>query len=208
MSDAVTVGAALLVAGPVIGALCLMDPRFFGVWTMPRLEHLAFVAAHRLAWRMVNAGFIVATVLTAAGLSTLSAALDLDGDPRAVVVAGAVGYAIAGVLWCAILAIRNRTTPLLAEMVADGRQTEPAESVLGAAIGGLFAAFVLVMGLSIIAVAAGLAIGGIVGAPVAWIAGLFAGVAIASQIATGDTIPAVLYLPTLLLGLGQLLGWT
>lgn len=206
MPDAIRVGAALLVAGPIIGALCLMDPGFFRVWSMPRLERLAFVAAHRRAWRMVNVGFVIATVLTASGLSAVCASLDLAGGPGATAVAGTVAYAISGALWCVVLAVRNRTTPLLADLVARGQPTEPAESILGAALGGLFAAFVLTMGTSIIAVAVGLAAGGAVAAPVAWLAGLGAVAAIASQILTGDTIPAVLYLPTPLLGVALLLA--
>jgi hypothetical protein len=208
MPDALTIGAALLVAGPVIAALCLMDPGFFKVWSMPRLEHLAFVAAHRRAWRMVNLGFVVATVLTGAGLSAVSGTPDLGGGSAAMVVGGTFAYGIAGVLWCVVLAIRDRTTPLLAELVAGGQPTEPAEAVLGAALGGLFGVFVLTMGAAIIAIAAGLATGGAVAAPVAVIAGLIAATAIAAQILTGDTVPAVLYVPTLLLGVALLLGWS
>ena len=208
MPDAVTVGAALLVAGPVIAALCLMNPGFFRVWSMPRLEHLAFVAAHRRAWRMVNLGFVVATVLTGAGLSALSVTPDLAGRSGAILAGGTFAYGIAGALWCAVLAIRNRTTPLLAELVAGGQPTEPAEAVLGAALGGLFGVFVLTMGAAIIAIAVGLATGGAVAAPVAVLAGLIAAAGIAAQILTGDTVPAVLYVPTLLLGLALLVGWS
>jgi hypothetical protein len=43
---------------------------------------------------------------------------------------------------------------------------------------------------------------------VAALAGLATISALASQILTGDTIPAVLYVPTLLLGLALLAGWT
>jgi hypothetical protein len=107
-----------------------------------------------------------------------------------------------------VLAIRNRTTPQLAAMVAAGRSTEPAESLVGAARGGLFAAFVWTTSLAILVITAALALGGSVGLPVAALAGLATISALASQILTGDTIPAVLYVPTLLLGLALLAGWT
>jgi hypothetical protein len=43
---------------------------------------------------------------------------------------------------------------------------------------------------------------------VAWLATLIAAVVIARFLASGDAIPAVLYLPTLLVGLALLLGWS
>ena len=87
MSDDVRLAAALLVAGPVIGALCLTYPPFFRVWLVGRDEHLAMVAAHPVAWRMVNLGFVVAATLTAAGLGILAGRLDLADGPRAILAA-------------------------------------------------------------------------------------------------------------------------
>ncbi len=84
---------------------------------------------------------------------------------RAVLAAAAVIYAIAGTLWCAVVAIRTRTTPALAEMVEAGTPTEPAETLLGAAIGGLFAAFTLLTGAALVALGVALALGGGVAAP-------------------------------------------
>jgi hypothetical protein len=208
MPDGVTVGAGLLVAGPVIATLCLLHPALWRVWTAAREEHLALVAAHRLAWTMANVGFTVATVLTAAGLVVLAAAVDVAEGPRAVLVVGAVAYAIGGSLWCVVLAIRNRTTPALARMVSDGSPTEPAETLLGSAMGGLFAAFMLTSAAGLVAVGATLALGGVVAAPVAWIATLIAAGAFGRFITSGDVIPAVVYFPTLLVGIALLLGWS
>ena len=208
MTDDIRLAAALLVAGPVIGALCLMYPPLFRVWMVGREEHLAMVAAHPLAWRMVNLGFTVAVALTTAGLGILAGGLDLAPGPRAILTAAAVAYAIGGVLWCVVLAIRNRTTPQLAAMVAAGRSTEPAESLVGAALGGLFAAFVWTTSLAILVITAALALGGSVGLPVAAIAAFVTALGLGGQILTGATIPAILYVPTLLLGLALLAGWT
>lgn len=208
MTDDIRLAAALLVAGPVVGALCLTYPPFFRVWLVGREEHLALVAAHPVAWRMVNLGFTVAVALTTAGLGILAGGLDLAPGPRAILTAAAVAYAIGGVLWCVVLAVRNRTTPQLAALVAAGRPTEPAESLLGAALGGLFVAFVWLTGLAILAITAALALGGSVGSVVAAIAAVVTALALGGQIVTGDTIPAILYVPTLLLGLALLAGWT
>ncbi len=42
----------------------------------------------------------------------------------------------------------------------------------------------------------------------AWLATLIAAVVIAGFVASGDAIPVVLYLSTLLIGLALLLGWS
>ncbi len=203
-----TAAAVLLIVGPVAGAVALSNPVLFRVWTAPRDEHLALVRAHHGVWVAINAGLFSATVVTAAGLAVLAGAIDADAAPRAVLAGAAVVYAIAGALWCAVLAIRSRTTPVLAEMVAAGIPTQPGETLLGAAIGGLFAAFTLATGVALLTIGLTLALSGGVAAPVAWLATLIAAVAIAGFLASGDTIPAVLYLPTLLVGLALLLGWS
>jgi len=69
MTDGLGVAAALLVAGPALGAVGLFRPALFRVWTAPRDEHLAMVGAHRGAWVSANAGFTSAAVLTAANSS-------------------------------------------------------------------------------------------------------------------------------------------
>jgi len=208
MPDGLTVGAALLVAGPVVVTICLSSPRFWRVWTVAREEHLALVAAHRFAWSMANVGFTTATVLTASGLLVLAGSVEVAEGPRAVLLAGAVAYAIGGSLWCAVLAIRNRTTPALAQMVADGTRTEPAETLLGNAMGGLFSTFMLASAAALVVIGATLALGGVVAAPVGWVATLIAAGAFGRFITSGDVIPAVIYGPTLLVGIALLVGWS
>lgn len=209
MPDALTVAAILLVAGPVLGMLGLgSDPGLYRVWTAPREEHLAIVVARRRSWMLANAGFVVATILTAGGLAVLAGALDVGDGARAALIAVAVAYAMAGVAWCAVVAIRDRTTPLLGGLVAAGSPTEPTEAVLGALIGGLFAMFASATAIVLVALGLTLAVGGGVAAPVAWISVAVGGVAIGALLRHGDLIPAVLYVPTLLLGIALLAGWT
>jgi hypothetical protein len=207
MTDGLAVAALLLVVGPVVGGVGASSPALFHVWSASREEHLATVLAHRRAWTSINAGFAIATLMTAAGLIVLAGALDVADGPRAILAAAAVVYAIAGALWCSVLAIRIRTTPALAEMVAAGTPTEPAETLLGATLGGLFAAFVLATGAALLTVGIGLALGGAVAAPVAWFSILVAVVAVVGFFLSGDVVPAVLYPPTLLIGIALLLGW-
>ena len=209
MPDALTVAALLLVVGPILGAIGVgADPGLYRVWTAPREEHLALVAARRRSWTLVNVGFTVATVLTAAGLTILAAVIDVASGYRAALAAVAVAYAIAGVLWCAVLATRTPTTPILAGLVAAGSPTEPAEALLGGLIGGLFTSFALTTALALAVLGMVLALGGGVAAPVAWLA-VLTGVGSVLWVArSGDMIPAVLYVPTLALGIALLAGWT
>jgi hypothetical protein len=207
MTDGITVAALLLVIGPVVGGLGLSNPALFRVWSESREEQFVTILAHRRTWMSINAGFVIATLMTAAGLMVLAGALDVADGPRAILAAAAIVYAIAGALWCSVLAIRARTTPALAEMVAAGTPTEPAETLLGATLGGLFAAFVLATAAALLTVGIGLELGGGVAAPIAGFAIVVAVVAIVGFFLSGDVIPAILYTPTLLIGLALLLGW-
>ena len=208
MSDVLALAGALMVAGPAIGTICLSYPPLWRVWTVPREEHLALVAGHRRAWTIANVGFTAATIFTAGALVLLAGSVDVDARSKAILMGGAVAYAIAGTLWCAVLAIRTRTTPALAALVAAGSATEPAETLIGSAIGGLYSAFMLTSGIALAVIGSALALGGGVAAPAAWAATILAAVALAGFFALDGFLPAAIYLPTLIVGLALLLGWT
>jgi hypothetical protein len=202
------VAAILLVAGPLVGAIPIANPSLMPIWSASREDHLATVRAHRVAWAALNVGFGIATIATAAGLAILALRAGTDSTRGAALATVVIAYVLGGALWCAVLAIRARTTPALADLVRDGLPTEPGETLLGAAQGGLFAGFVVatcaaLTGLGLIL----LATGGIA-APIA-IATTAIGLATAAWLAvSGDVIPAVLYLPTLAIGIALLIGWT
>jgi len=208
MTEGLTAAAVLLVVGPVVGAVGLTHPALYSVWSAPREKHLALVRAHRRAWIAINSGLTVATVVTAAGLAVLAGAVDVAAGPRAVLATVAIVYAMAGALWCAVLAVRTRTTPALAELVAADAPTEPAESLIGATLGGLFGAFILATSATLVALGLILAGSGLIVAPVAWLATLIPAAVLLGYLRSGDAIPGVLYLPTLLVGLALLLGWS
>ena len=208
MPEPLTLAGVLLVAGALIGAVAASPPVLYPVWSAPRDERLRIVGAHRLAWTMLNAGFLIATVVTAGGLAALAVAQADDAGLTAAVAAVIVAYAVGGGLWCAVLAIRSLTTPALADLSAAGTDTEPAETLLNAAQSGLFGAYTLVTAVALFALAVVLAVAGVVAVPVAIVAALLAGVVIAAYIVTGDSVPAVLYLPTILIGIALLAGWT
>lgn len=207
MPDATVVIGILLVAGTILGLAGVAQPAFFSVWTGTREHYLEVVAGHRLGWRLVNAGFVLATIATAGALAALAAQADPTTGSGALLAAIAVAYALGGMAWVIVLAVRTARDPVLASLVAAGTPTEPVESLLGAATGGLFGGFAVTTTLALIALGLVLWADGIVAVPVAVAIAVFSALCLAVQLRTGDCIPALLYLPTLLLGVALLLGW-
>ena len=208
MPDPLILAGWLLVAGALIGAAAASHPALWPVWSASRDERLRIVGEHRLAWTMLNAGFMIATVVTAGGLAALAVAEGGDPGVVAALAAVIVAYAVAGGLWCGVVAIRSLTTPALADLSARGADTEPTETLLNAALWALFGTFTLLTAAALVALAAITAIGGVVAVPVALVAALIAAIVIAAYAVTGDSVPAVLYLPTILIGIALLAGWT
>jgi hypothetical protein len=199
----------LLVLGPIVGAIPIANPSLIPIWSMSRDDHIATVGAHRVAWGALNAGFGLATISTTAGLVLLALETPGGGTARAAaLIAATVAYAFAGAAWCAVLAVRARTTPALADFTSEGADPGPAERLLGAALSGLFAAFVLVTAGALVGLGLTYLIGGGVAVPIAAVVAV-SGIGVAGWLfATGDVIPAVLYPPTMLLGVAILVGWT
>jgi len=208
MSDPLTIAGSMLVLGPLIGVLGFYDTALWRVWMAPRQEHLALVAAHRRGWTMLNAGFALATIVTAGGLIILADDVGRDDGMKAILFGVAVAYLVGGVLWCAVVAVRSRTTPTLAALVAAGMPTEPAETLLGAAMGGSFAIFCLTTCGSLIALGIALALGDVIATPIAWSVAIVGAFCTVWFLRAGDLIPAVLYVPTLVVGVAILAGWT
>jgi hypothetical protein len=208
MLDGLAVAAAVLVLGPLLGLVPVAYPPFWPIWSASREVHLATVGAHRRAWSALNAGFAVATISTAAATLALPILTGAGATTAgATLVGAALVYTIGGALWCAVLGIRMRTTPALATLVAAGAPTEPAETLLAAATGGLYAAFVLTTAAALVVVGIALLASGTVVAPVAVVVAVAGALMAAWYLVAGDVIPAVFYPPTMLVGVALLLGW-
>jgi len=204
----VTVAGWLLVAGTIIGLAPVANPSLLRIWLVPRAEHIAIVGAHRRAWYLLNGGFAAATIATIAALVLLAVALEADDVGRAALIAGTAAYAVGGVLWCAVLAIRSTVTPALAGPGGQDPTASSAVRLLDEAQGGTFAAYVLMTAVALVALGIALAVGGGV-ADVVAVASVAVGViALVIQLATGDLVPAILYLPTLAIGIALPAGWT
>ena len=202
MNDPQAVAGWLLVAGPVLGLIRVAQPALLRIWSMPRDAFVATVAAHRVAWAWLNAGFTLASVATAAGLLALAGTWP-DRATSAALLACTASYGIGAVLWCAVLAIRTGTTPLLADL-GTGELDRPQARLLDAVITALFQAFVLITAVSLVGLGAVLLMTGRNPAWVAAVLVLTGTTATAWLLRTGDVIPAVLYLPTVLLGITML----
>jgi hypothetical protein len=201
--DPRVVAGLLLVVGPVVGLIPVAHPALMPVWSASRERHLAIIAGHRGAWLALNAGFGVATIATTAGLASLPL-MASDAGAAAALVPGALTYLFGGLLWCVVLAIRSHVTPLLGDLVAAGAPTEPAEQLLGAAQTGVYRGFVMATAIALIALGVGLLAAGVGPAPVAGLQ-IVSGVGVlAWLLVAGDVIPAVVYVPTLVLGVALL----
>ena len=180
----------------------------FRVWTAEWEVHLALVAAHGTAWTMANVGFTTATVLSAAGLALLGG---VAGHRRRAECRARRRRGRVRDRGNAVVCRPRRPEPGHPGPCPDGgagTPTEPAETLLGSATGGLFEAFMVATEGALIAIGVTLALGGGVAAPVAWLATLVSVLALAGSVKSGATIPAVIYLPTLLVGIALLAGWT
>jgi hypothetical protein len=207
-SDALTLAAILMIAGPLLGAVPVGNPSLIPIWRMSRADHIRTVGAHRRAWAMLNAGFGLATITTTSGLAILALAEDPSGTRSAGLTLAFVAYALGGALWLAVLAIRTRTTPALADLGADGTEPGPAETLVGAASTGLFNGFVVTTSTALVVLGLTPLLAGGLAAPVAAVIALSGVGGLAWLAIAGDVIPAALYLPTLLLGIALLVGWT
>ena len=208
MRDGLEIAGLLLVVAPLLGAIPVAYPPLLGAWSASREAHVRMVAAHRRAWALLNAGFCLATLGSTAGLAAL--AMSLEGDPTrtAALWSITVVYAVAGALWCAVLSIRTRATPALLDLgLVDAPAAVP-EALLKAVTGALFATFVLATGAALVALGGILLAAGGVAWPAAVLSMAVGAVAIGVQLSTGDVVPAVLYLPTMLIGIALLAGWT
>lgn len=168
------------------------------IWTGVPAVSLPLIARHRAIWRSANVGFALATILTVAGLFLLPASLGAGG--AALATAAAVGYAIAGSAWLVTLGIRLGITPRVAAAYASSGVVDPRFAPLAGLGGVLFTAFILVGCASLALLGAAVVLGGVVPAWAGW-ATLGASLAILADLAlTGDTLPAFVYLPSMLLG--------
>ena len=202
--DAELVAGLLLVGGSACFLVGALNPSLFSVWTASPEPQLRLIADRTTPWTLTNVLFLVATVLTAAGLWLVPDFVGAAGVP--VARAATVGYLLGASAWLTSLVIRLVITPQAAlAFLSSGVEDQTYAGLLGLG-GGLFAAFTLIAGISLMAI--GLAIvvgGGSLPVFVGWFAVAIGGIVVFGFLAAGDMPPFVAYLPTGLLGIVLLL---
>jgi hypothetical protein len=193
----------LLVAGSVAFLAGAMNPALFQVWSAPQATQLRLIAAAPTAWTVTNALFVVATVLTAAGLWLVPERVGADGLTVARV--AAVVYLLAASVWLASLVFRLAVTLAAASAFAGQGSLDPAYVIADRWAGGLFSAFIYLAAASLLAFGVAVLQGALLPALAGW-AAIVVGAVIAGGYALfGDMPPFVAYLPTGLLGVVLLL---
>jgi hypothetical protein len=199
--------AGLLLAAGGIGGGVLVATSLAvspAIWNGPEEAALRLIAAHSRIWRVANVGFVVATVLTAAGLFVIT---DAVGDQGAMLAAAAaVAFALAGTLWLVTLAIRISITPGVASaFVADG-MVDPAFAPLGRLGSAMFTAFIFVGAGALVALGGAILYGGAIAAILGWITAIAGLAIVVSYLWFGDTLPAFIYMPTTAIGIALLVA--
>lgn len=192
--------AVLLVTGGAVLVLLAAPSATVppAIWTAAPEVALPLIARHRRIWRIANIGFLLATVLVAAGLFLLPASLGADG--AALATAGALAFAISSTVWIIALSIRLGITPGVAARFVDEGSLDPSFPPLARLGGVLFAAFILVGCSALAAVGMAALVGGVLPLWAAWATLLISLATIVAFLVTGDTLPAFVYVPTTLLG--------
>lgn len=210
----------LLAIGSLSFLVGALNPALGSVWSATREDQLRLIHDAATAWTVTSALFLIGTVLTAAGLwfvpeyvagSGTTAPAEAAPEtvaPRAGTPARAgmlarvatLVYLIAAGAWIASLTFRLAVTPDAATAFVANGSLDPAYLLMDRWARGLFGAFTLLAGGSLVALGAALLVG-----RVSAVAGWFAvviGLLIAIGYAlAGDMPPFVAYLPTGLLGL-------
>ena len=199
--------AGLLLTGGLVALVLLVGPTAFvspAIWNGPEEVALPLIHEHVLLWRVANLGFALATVLTAAGLFLAPDVVGARGAQLAWV--SAALFILAAVPWLLILGIRLAITPGVADGFVATGTIEPAFAPLSRLYGALFPSFILLASAAIVALGGAVLTGGTLPAPLGWgcvIAGIAVG---ASYVVIGDTLPAVVYVPTAAVGIAILLA--
>jgi hypothetical protein len=198
--DAAHLAGWVLIAGAVIFGVGAANPYLARAWTAPEPAFLAIVAAHPRSWRVTNLLFLAATILTAAGLAALPPLL-ADGAPRVLALAGAVSFAMAGLLWMVCVIYRLAVVPATATRFVEKAEVDPWVGTFDRLSGGLFKTFIVAgfAGLAAIGIAA--TAGGPIPAPLGWGSAALSALLVGGLALTGDMPPFTVYIAPLAFGI-------
>ena len=193
----------LLVVGSVAFIVGASNPALFQVWSAPQATQLRLIHDVATAWAITNVLFLVATVLTAAGLWFVPDSVGSGG--MTIARAATVAYLLGATAWIASLVFRLEVTPEAASSFVGGVAVDPAYVIIERWSGGLFSTFTYLAGGSLVALGVAIILGGAISAFAGWFAVVIGAVIIVAYAVVGDMPPVVSYLPTGLLGIVLLL---
>jgi len=175
------------------------NPALGQVWSAPQEAQLRLIADAATAWTFTNSLFLVAAVLTAAGLWLLPERIGERGLVAAR--AATVVYLIAATAWLAALVFRLTVTPDAATAFVAAGSLDPTYVVTDRWAVGLFGDFIYLAGGSLMAIGIAELLGGAMPRVAGWFAVGIGIVMVSGYAMFGDMPPFVSYLPTGLLGI-------
>ena len=189
----------LLVLGSVSFIVGAANPALGQVWSAPMDTQLRLIRDAATAWTVTNVLFLVATVLTAAGLWFVP---ERVGNRGLMPARGAtVVFLVAATAWLASLVFRLTVTPHAASTFVAGSSIDPTYVSLDLWAVGLFGAFTYLAGCSLVAFGVAVVLGRALSAFAGWFAIVIGVVIVVGYAIAGDMPPFVAYLPTGLLGI-------
>ena len=198
--------AGWLLAGSGLLIVLMVGPTAFvppAMWGGPREVSLRLIAEHAVVWKAANVGFVLATVLTAAGLLLVPPLVGDRGSSLAWT--AAVAFVLAAGPWLIVLAVRLAITPGVASDFVHSGMVDPAFITLDRLGGALFPAFMLIGSGSLAVLGAAIVAGGSLTAALGWACVVAGAVFGGGYLVLGDMLPAFVYFPTAAVGVGLLL---
>ena len=188
----------LLVVGSVLFILGALNPALGSVWSAASDVQLRLIHDAATAWTITSALFLIAAVLTAAGLWLTPERVGSRGLVLAR--AAAVAYLVATTAWLASLVFRLTVTPDAATTFVATGAMDPAYVLIDRWSRGLFGAFTDIAGSSLVALGSAVIAGRTLSPVAGWFAIVIGAVIVVGYSLVGDMPPFVAYLPTGLLG--------
>jgi hypothetical protein len=194
----------LLVGGAIAGLAGASVPALARVWTAPLPDKLRMIAERPRAWWRANVLFLVAIVTTAGGLSVLAALITEAG--RAPAAAG-MGLVLVGTaLWAVDLAFRLTLTARVANEVGAGGAMPDWYPPASRWSWSLLIVYMLCASAALIAYGLAVVRSALLPEWSGWVAMAAGALYIVGTVVRRDTIPVLIQLVTLLLGILLLLA--
>lgn len=194
---------ALLVGGAVaVFAAAGMPLR--GVWTAGGPQAITSIAQQLTAWRWANGLFATGLALTVAGLSGVTSLLRGNRPWAVLADIGLATYLLAAPLWLVSLVFRLTVAVTVADGVLRGAPVPDWYTPLAGSAEGLLNVYHAIASLALIAIGLSIMRSELVPRWVGWFTAAI-GIVLGATLLFGSSIPALLYIPSGVIGAALLL---